>query len=101
MIFGLTSKNNLFCLDAQSGKTIWIDQNQTGGRGFGSIIDVGSGLLALSNNSELVAFWSSSTEYSEITRFKVADTPTYAHPVASGDRIYVKDAEALTMWTIR
>lgn len=101
MIFGLSSKNNLFCLDAQSGKTAWIDSNQTGGRGFGAILDAGPGLLVLPNNSELVAFQPSAIEYAEITRIKVADTPTYAHPVVAGDRIYVKDEEALTMWTLK
>jgi len=101
MLFGLTSKNNLFCLNAQTGQTAWIDSKQTGGGGFGAILDVGTALLVLPNNSELIAFEPSATGYMEIARGKVADAETYAHPVISGNRIYVKDAESLTMWTIK
>lgn len=101
MLFGLTSKNNLFCLNAQTGQTAWIDSNQTGSRGFGAILDVGPALLVLPNNSELVAFKPSDKEYTELARFKVADTPTYTHPVVAGNRIYVKDAETLAMWVIK
>jgi len=100
LLFGLTSKNNLFCLDAQTGQTAWIDSNQTGSRGFGAILDVGPALLVLPNSSELIAFQPSATEYMELARTKVADTPTYAHPVIAGNRVYVKDEETLTMWTI-
>ena len=100
MIFGLSSKNNLFCLDAQSGKTAWIDSNQTGGRGFGAILDAGPVLLALTNSSELIAFGPSDEGYMELARIKVADTATYAHPVIAGNRIYVKDEAALAMWTM-
>ena len=31
---------------------------------------------------------------------KVADTSSYAHPLIAGNRILVKDQDALTMWTI-
>ena len=101
MLFGLTSKNNLFCIDAQTGKTAWIDSSRTGSGGFGAILDAGPVLLVLSNSSELIGFWPSAEGYMEIARVKVAETETYAHPVIAGDRIYVKDADSLTMWTIK
>jgi hypothetical protein len=31
---------------------------------------------------------------------KVAETPTYAHPVLAGNRVFVKDKDSLTLWTI-
>ena len=101
MLFGLTSKNNLFCLNAQTGQTDWINSTQTGSRGFGAILDAGSVLLVLPNNSELIAYKPSSEGYTELARVKVADTSTYAHPVISGNRIYVKDEKSLIMWTIK
>jgi outer membrane protein assembly factor BamB len=101
LLFGLTDKNNLFCLNAQTGQTAWIDTTRLGSGGFGSILDAGSVLLALSNNSELIAFKPSDKGYTELARIKVADTPTYAHPVVVGNRIYVKDGETLAMWMIK
>ena len=100
LLFGLTSKDNLFCLNAQTGQTAWLDTTRRGRGGFAAILDAGSSLLALPSNSELIAFKPSSQEYTELARIKVADAPTYAHPVLAGNRIYVKDAETLTMWVI-
>jgi len=39
-------------------------------------------------------------EYSEIAKLKLADSPTYAHPVVAGNRIFMKDADALIMWLV-
>ena len=39
-------------------------------------------------------------EYSELARFKIAETATYAHPGIAGGRIYVKDQESVTLWTV-
>lgn len=101
LLFGLTDKNNLFCINVQTGQTAWIDTTRRGSGGFGSILDVGSVLLALTSNSELIAFKPSDKEYTELANIKVADTPTYAHPVIAGNRIYVKDGETLAMWIIK
>jgi outer membrane protein assembly factor BamB len=71
-----------------------------GGRGYGSIVDAGAVLLALTPNSELVVFEPSATEFKELARYKVAETPTYAYPVASGNRIFVKDQDSVTLWMV-
>jgi hypothetical protein len=36
----------------------------------------------------------------ELAKIKVSDTLNYAHPVVAGKRIFVKDQDALTMWTL-
>jgi len=100
LLFGFSNMGNLFCLNAQTGQTAWIDTVRHGRGGFAAILDAGSAILALPSNSELIAFKPVEKEYTELTRIKIADTPTYAHPVIAGNRIYVKDQEALMMWTI-
>jgi len=100
LLFGLTSKDNLFCINAQTGKTAWIDTTKRGKGGFAAILDAGSILLALPSNSELIVFKPSDSEYTELAKIKVVDAATYAHPVIAGNRIYVKDKEALAMWAI-
>lgn len=35
-----------------------------------------------------------------LARIKVADSPTYAYPVLAGNRIYIKDQDSVTLWTV-
>ena len=57
-------------------------------------------MIALSPTSELIVFQPDSSAFKEIARYKVADSPTYAYPVIAGKRIFIKDADHLTLWTI-
>jgi outer membrane protein assembly factor BamB len=57
-------------------------------------------LLALTPASELIVFKPDENAYSEVARLKVADSPTYAYPVVSGKRIYVKDKNDLTLFVV-
>jgi outer membrane protein assembly factor BamB len=128
-LFGINQRNQLFSVNAQDGKTAWTapppqsgegeksegkEKGEKGGkgrkggrggmggggRGFGSMVDAGPVLLALSPSSELLVVKPSEKEYIELAKYKVADSPTYAHPVVSGNRIIVKDEDSLTLWTI-
>ena len=78
----------------------WADSAAIGSRGFGSIVSAGSCLIGLTNGSELVVFKPDGKAYSEIKRYKVSETPIYAHPIVAGNRIYIKDQEQLTLWTL-
>jgi hypothetical protein len=62
-------------------------------------VDAGSVLLALTPSSELIAFQPADS-YTEQARIKVADTPTHAHPIASGKRLFIKDKDSVTLWAI-
>jgi hypothetical protein len=64
-------------------------------------VDAGSVLLALTPASQLIAFAPSDKQYTEQAKIKVADTPTYAYPVVSGDRVFIKDQDSVTLWTTR
>ena len=100
LLFGLSGRGNFFCLNAQTGQTAWSDAAQQDNKGFGSILDAGPVLLALAPKSELIAFEPSDKQYAEVARIKVADTPIYAYPVIAGNRIFVKDKDAVTLWTL-
>lgn len=72
-----------------------------GGRGgYAQIVDAGSVVLALTPASELVAFQPSEKAYTEVARIKVSNTPTYAYPVVSGKRIFVKDKDDVTLFWV-
>jgi outer membrane protein assembly factor BamB len=99
LVFGLSDKGNLFCLNARTGGTAWTDATKRGG-GFAAVLDAGACLLALPSDSVLLAFKPSDKAYAELAHIKVADTPVYAHPVIAGKRIFVKDQDALALWTL-
>ncbi len=100
LLFGLSNRGNLYCIDARTGRTAWTDDTSRGRGGFAAIVDVGSCLMALPSDSELIVFKPSDDGYSELAKIKVAEAPTYAHPVISGNRIFVKDQDSVTLWTI-
>ena len=97
-IYGLSQKGTVFCLDAKDGKTLWTAE--LGGGGFGSIVDAGSVLLALTPKDGLTVFEPSDKEYKKLAGYKVADTDTYAYPVVAGKGVFVKEKDSLTLWNI-
>jgi outer membrane protein assembly factor BamB len=105
ILFGLTpsgrgrdAKTKIFCMKAETGEVLWTDKTERGE--CGAILDAGTVLLALTSNSELVAFKPSDKEYTELAKYKVADSATWACPIIAGNRVYVKDKDTLTLWTI-
>lgn len=100
LLFGLTDGNKLYCINAKTGQTAWTDDTARGSRGFGSIVDAGSCLMVLPNNSELIVYKPDGKEYSELAVIKVSETPTYAHPVIAGNRIFIKDQDTVTMFVL-
>ncbi|MDB5319535.1 MAG: qgdA [Phycisphaerales bacterium] len=72
-----------------------------GGRGFGSIVDAGSVLLALTPSSELIVFAPDAKAYTEKARIKLEANGTYAYPILSGDQIFIKDKNAVTAWSLK
>ncbi|MHC4172715.1 MAG: PQQ-binding-like beta-propeller repeat protein [Planctomycetota bacterium] len=100
LLFGLSDGGNLFCINAQTGQTAWTDTVQRDRGGFAAILDAGSVLLALPSNSELIVLKPDGKGHSEISRYKVAETPSYAHPIISGNRVFIKDQESVTMFRI-
>lgn len=99
LLFGLSDKGSFFCLNAKTGEAAWTDI-VTRRDNFGSILDAGSVLVALPSSAELIAFKAGDKQYDELARIKLSDTPIYAHPVLAGKRVFVKDSETLTLWTV-
>jgi len=99
LLFGLSQRGNIFCINAETGKTVWTDPE--GGRGgFGSIVDTGPVLLALTSKSQLTAFEPSEKQYTEVATLKVSDKPTYAYQVVAGNRLFVKDQDSVSLLTL-
>jgi outer membrane protein assembly factor BamB len=106
-LFGLSENNTLYCINAKDGETAWTvpAPKKGGGRGrgpsgYGSIVAAGDYLVKLTPDGQVVVFEPSGKEYKEVAKYKVADGDTYAYPIVSGNRVFVKDRTSLTLWTI-
>jgi len=95
---GRPANTNLYCQDAKTGKVLWTDKTARGQ--CGEVLDAGTVLLALTSDSELLAFEPSKTGYKELAKYKVAETPTWAYPIIDGNKVFVKDRESITLWVI-
>ena len=71
-----------------------------GGGGYGSIVDAGPVLLALTPSAQLIVIEPSDKEFKELASYKVAASQTHAYPVASGNRIFIKDKDSVTLWAV-
>ena len=58
------------------------------------------GFLALTPAAQLTVIEPSDKEFKQLASYKVAESDTYAYPIAAGNRLYVKDKESVTLWSI-
>jgi outer membrane protein assembly factor BamB len=89
----------LTCLEFATGKQMWRDRSV--GKGSVSYAD---GNLYIQGENNLVGLAEASpTGYSEKGRFQIADKglPSWAHPVVSGARLYVRNQDTLTVYDIK
>ena len=97
-LYGFSDQKRIYCLDALSGKTAWIDNAVNGD--FATILDCGGIIMGLPSTANLLVFKPDSKQYTEIARYKVSETPIYAFPVIAGNMIYIKDAESLILYKL-
>jgi outer membrane protein assembly factor BamB len=97
-LYGFTDQRRIYCINASTGQTAWID-NATNSD-FATIVDSGTEIIGFPSTGNLIVFKADPKAYSEIVKYKVAETPVYAYPVIAGNLIYVKDAESLILYKI-
>ena len=99
-LFGMSHRNrgHFFAIDVATGKTLWATRGRDAENA--AIVSAGSLLFLLKDDAELVIARPNPASFEVLRRYTVADSPTWAHPVIDGSRIFVKDADALTLWTV-
>lgn len=97
-LYGFTDQKRLFCIEASTGKTAWNDN--TVNSDFATIVDCGTVIIGLPSTGNLIVMKPDPKAYTEVAKYKVAETPVYAFPVISGNAIYVKDSENLMMYRL-
>jgi outer membrane protein assembly factor BamB len=99
-VFGLSHKNKgqLFALDAATGKTLWVGEPRSAENS--AIVKAGNLLFFLNDDARLIVATNSRERFEILRRYTVAESATWAQPLISGRRMFVKDVSALTLWTI-
>jgi outer membrane protein assembly factor BamB len=96
LIFGFTNRNGgmFFCVDAESGKTLWTSEPKQGDNAV--ILISGDLLFLLKNNAELMVARASGTAFEPLRTYKVSENATYANPLMMAKGIVIKDNTTLS-----
>jgi outer membrane protein assembly factor BamB len=99
-LFGFSHRNRgqFFAVNVRSGRTLWTTRGREADNA--ALVSARGVVLALTTNAELIVSSPSTAAFTEIARYDVADTPTWAHPAIAGSQIIVKDADSVAAWSI-
>ena len=100
VLFGLSHLNSgqYFALDLDTGRVLWkSDPRQAE---HAAIARAGDTVFSLEDDGELMVLRLDRTQFEPLARYTVATSETWAQPVVSGNRVFVKDVSSLTLWTI-
>ncbi len=98
-LFGLShmASGRFFALDAKTGKILWLGEPREATNT--AIVKANDLLFLLNDDAELIVANSSDVKFEPLKRYIVAEAPTWAQPVISGDRVFIKDVSSLALWT--
>jgi outer membrane protein assembly factor BamB len=99
-MYGLSTRSSgqYFALDTATGHTLWLGQPRQAANT--ALVKAGDLLFYLNDDAELIVARSNRMRFDPLKRYKVADSATWAQPLISGNRIFVKDVSTLTLWTV-
>jgi outer membrane protein assembly factor BamB len=95
--FSQRRSGQFFGLDARSGKTLWTSEpRQATNAALVAARDV---WFALKDDGELLVSRTDATAFEPLRRYQVGPSATWAQPVVSGNRVFVKDGLTVALWT--
>jgi outer membrane protein assembly factor BamB len=99
-LFGFSAKNagQYFALDANTGQTQWLSAPRIAENA--AVVRTGNLWMALTTEAELIISRANPKEMEILKRYTVADSATWAQPVLSGNRVFIKDLSAISLWTL-
>ncbi len=100
VLFGLSHLNSgqYFGLDLETGQLLWTSDPRQAQNA--AILRSGRTIFSLEDDAELVIWSFSRTEFTPRRRYEVATSATWAQPTVLGSRLFIKDVNSLTLWTL-
>ena len=95
LIYGFSNRKHgqFFCLNADTGDTVWLGDGRMGENA--AIVSAGKALFLLNNEGNLIVLSPGAAKFEPVTKYTVATSPTWAHPVFVGNRVLIKDETML------
>ena len=100
VLYGLSHLNSgqYFGLDLDTGDVLWTSPPRQADNA--AMVYSGSTIFSLEADAELVVLPSTRDGFEPVQRYVVANSPTWAQPTLAGNRLFVKDVDSLTLWTV-
>jgi outer membrane protein assembly factor BamB len=100
LLFGFShyKKGQFFCADPRTGATRWTSPPRQGDNAAALVS--GEHLILLKDDAELIIAKAAGDAFEPLRRYRVADTPTWAHPVVLRNGVAIKDATTLAFWSV-
>ena len=100
-LFGMSHlrSGQFFAIDAGSGATLWRTEGREATNS--AVVLAGDLLFLLNNDGDLVVARTTRSGFSQVARYEVSPTATWAQPAISGNRVFIKDESNVTLWTVQ
>ena len=101
VLYGLTHRNRgqFFAVDVKTGKTLWTSPPRQAENA--ALVAAGQQIIATTTEGELVVLRQGRTAFDLIKKYTVAESPIWAHPAFTAGGILIKDAETLSLWSVK
>lgn len=96
--FSQRSRGQYFAVEAKTGKVLWLGPPRQASNT--AVVKASELLFLLNDNAELIVARASQTAFEPLKRYIVAESATWAQPALSGNRIFIKDVNSVTLWTL-
>ena len=99
LVFGFTNRNGgmFFCVDSESGKTLWTSEPKQGDNAV--IYISGESLFLLKDNADLIVARATGNGFQPLRTYHVAESATYANPLMLAKGMVIKDNTSLSYLT--
>jgi outer membrane protein assembly factor BamB len=94
--FSQRASGQLFALDTVTGKVLWLGEaREAQNSGLAAAGDL---IFYLHDDAELIVARANRTRFEPLKRYTVATSSTWAQPVLSGRRLFIRDVTAVALW---
>ena len=100
MLFGLShrSSGQFFVMDAGTGEVQWLGEPRAAQNT--AVVKADDVLFLLNADAELIVGRIGRGCLEQIRSYTVADSATWAQPAISGNRLFIKDVDTISLWTV-
>ncbi len=101
VLFGLSHlrRGQYVGVGLDTGEVVWRSDPRQANNAAMAV--AGDFVLSLEEDAELVVFEAAPDGLTERRRYEVAESATWAQPAWSGERIFIKDVDRVSLWTLR